>query len=135
MSENLIKFVDFGIANVIEGKIEINKDLKKHPKLYERVLLHEMNHIKGDRNADFKDKFDPKLLIWVMTHPSSWTQFLPIWFRGGIILYNRGMLYLWAIGLTLILFLFIAIKLPYMALWLAVFYVLLALGMLIWLYR
>ena len=83
----LIKHVKQGIANNYDGVIEIHEDLFNHPKLYDMVLRHELKH--GDKNTNsFKDfllDLKPsgvsffKMWGWVIKHPSSWVQVLPLW--------------------------------------------------------
>ena len=85
-----IYYVNHGIANCIGiGKdcfIEMNKNLKKYPKLYNKILKHEIQHSKSknkfDFGIEFKDMLDFKtqyqLLKFQIKHPESWLSFLPI---------------------------------------------------------
>ena len=83
--------VDNGIANYFYDNknswIEINKNLKYYPDLYNHVLLHELQHSKSknkhiDFMIEFKDLFNLKhnfnLIKFHFKHPKSFTQFLPI---------------------------------------------------------
>ena len=44
--EKKIKYVDWGLANWYEDRIEINRNLKKYPKLHNYIILHELGHKK-----------------------------------------------------------------------------------------
>lgn len=93
-----IEYVDHGIANVIEGRIYMNHRLKAYPELHKRILAHEMEHINGaDYTLDWKLKLDGELESFVLKNPSSWTQFLPIWFVGKKVIYSKTMLIVWVI--------------------------------------
>ena len=86
-----LKETNFGIACRIGDKIYINKKLKKYPLLYASILIHETKHSPGLENRDFaldiqnKELKGQKLTYWwfVITHPSSWVEFLPFWFYEG----------------------------------------------------
>tara|TARA_Y100000310_G_C20549460_1_gene747287 strand:- start:24 stop:356 length:333 start_codon:yes stop_codon:yes gene_type:complete len=105
-----ITLVDYGIANVIDGEIIINRALLKHPKLYDRIIAHEMKHIHGERWVDWNDPFDPELFRWVIKTPSSWIQFSPVWIRNRTIIYSRVMLLLWAFFILVSVLTLLAVK-------------------------
>lgn len=97
--------VNHSIANRFDGYIEINKHLKKHPKLYEPILKHELSHT--DKSWSWKDfKLDfisnsnvnPFSLIkFMFKHPASFLQFSPILYskkKGFIIDINILLMYL-----------------------------------------
>ena len=63
----LIKNIDYGIGFCVQDNdkryIELNRNLKKHPKLRKQVLAHEMLHFNSPNNhldfmMDFKDLFN-----------------------------------------------------------------------------
>ena len=93
MKKPKIYFRNSGIASMFIDKtgkwIEMNSALKKYPKLYNAILKHEMKHYRSkNKFIDFKiDTFDkpPKGLgKFILKHPSSLTEFLPVWtnYRG-----------------------------------------------------
>jgi hypothetical protein len=105
-----IKYIDFGIGFLAtndkgESWIELNKHLKKYPKLHKEVLDHELGHATGkdmDFWHDVKDFFDFKkqwaLMKFTFKHPSALmavSPFLP----GGI---NWFMLIVWILVATAI---------------------------------
>jgi len=83
-----IELVDKGIANRFSYPdyelIEINKRLKKHPKLYDAILKHEMEHKEeGYKLDDFKhDMLSKTPGIWkfMLLNPSTWRQLLPFYY-------------------------------------------------------
>lgn len=83
-----IKHIFYGIACRIGDTIYIHKDLQKHSqKLYNAILGHEKKH---SRNLSRKDvsmdiinedikNLKREYYSFVLTHPSSWTEFSPVW--------------------------------------------------------
>lgn len=79
--------VDYGIANRFSTHIEINKNLKKYPNLYNSILKHELSHT--DKLFSFKDfKLDFyhdnkinsfEMLRFMFKYPKSFTQVLPVY--------------------------------------------------------
>lgn len=106
MTELKIIEVDSGIANNFGTHIEINKNLKKYPELYKKVLGHELDHT--DKLFSYQDiKLDlisssdinnMDLLFFIKNHPKAITQFMPLWYskRNGIY-YDINMLIAYAI--------------------------------------
>jgi hypothetical protein len=80
-----IRFVDYGVANNFGTYIEINKDLKKYPKLYKSIRKHELEHSKrksffSNFWLDFSNIHNTKdYLVFVLNHPRSWIQFSPLY--------------------------------------------------------
>lgn len=73
-----IKYINHGIGHVIDDTIYINQDLLNYPKLYTKVLNHELRHLAGIKDVDKNEKFDPELFMWVLNNIKSWSHFLPI---------------------------------------------------------
>jgi hypothetical protein len=94
MNELEIIEVDCGIANNFGTHIEINKNLKKYPKLYNAILDHEVEHTDKLFSAkDFKldllssSNINNIDLLWfIKKHPKAIIQFMPLWYskRNGI---------------------------------------------------
>lgn len=94
MTELKIIEVDGGIANNFGTHIEVNKNLKKYPKLYKAILDHEVEHTdkffsKKDFKMDLISSSNIKnmdLLWFIKNHPKAITQFMPLWYskRNGI---------------------------------------------------
>ena len=79
--------VNHGIANNFGSYIEVNKNLKNYPNLYNPIMKHELSHTdKMFSLHDFKIDFlsDSKvnsleLLKFMFKHPKSFTQLLPFY--------------------------------------------------------
>lgn len=82
-----LEFVNTGIANRFDfgdyDLIEMNKNLKKYPKLFYSVLMHELGHdIEKNTIKDFWHDMTsktPGLFSFMRKHISSWTQILPFY--------------------------------------------------------
>lgn len=84
-----VVYVNHGVANRFEDRIELHKDLPKHQELYEFILSHEKNHTEGQRYTwdDLRlDYFTRtplhiiKLLFkFMIFKPSTWIQLSPIY--------------------------------------------------------
>lgn len=98
---------NYGIADRFnDGTIEINKNLDDYPKLKKAILDHELGHTskKEFNKSDFihdlnatKDIDKKELLRFMIKHPKSLTQFLPINYskkRGLIIDVNMAIAYI-----------------------------------------
>ena len=77
--------VDSALANRFKDRIEINRHLKKYPKLYDAILEHELEHT--DNTFSKKDLIldltGTKINYWdllkfMVTHPRSFKQLSPI---------------------------------------------------------
>jgi hypothetical protein len=83
-----IQYVKGGIGNNFGEVIELNEDLKKYPKLHDSIVSHELRHTKNlmskqDFVADMAEtKIDKKeLLLFMLKHPRSFSQFLPLYYN------------------------------------------------------
>jgi hypothetical protein len=83
-----VKFVPFGIASRVGNTIYINKELPKFKyALYESILAHECKHGEGYSFSDIKLDIVNKELEgmkgdyykFILSHPSTLTELLPIW--------------------------------------------------------
>jgi len=107
-----IRYVDYGVANNFGDYIEINKELKKYPKLYNTILEHERSHTKKpfslqDLKLDLFNKTPTlTLLKFCFKNPSTWIQFLPIYYKKGKIIYdiNLILIYLFFVSLQVLVF-------------------------------
>jgi len=99
-----IKKVNWGVANVIDGNIYVNKRLCDDSDLFLKVMEHEMKHIRDPKNldVDLNEKSTKGLSEWILKNPSSWVQFSPILFFEGKVLYCKLMMYFWILIFTLI---------------------------------
>lgn len=78
--------VDHSLANRFDGYIEINKNLRKYPKLLKPILTHELEHTDDAFTwKDFKLDFfsDSKVNQWdlikfMFKYPRSFKQLLPV---------------------------------------------------------
>lgn len=91
LSNSIIKEVNSGIANYFyddkENFIEVNKNLKKYPRLYRSVIAHELEHAKSknkyiDVKIELKEMFNPKefleMFMFSLKHPRAFLQLSPI---------------------------------------------------------
>lgn len=91
-----IKFVNYGLGNRFDDCIEINRRLISYPYLLDEVIVHECKH--SDAIWSWKDMWmdmkvsSPGLLWFVFTHPSTWCDFSPIWFRHGTLVIDMNIL-------------------------------------------
>jgi hypothetical protein len=125
-----IKEVNYGVSNYYGTYIEINKDLKNYPRLYEYVLshekghkdsedlLHEFNFIKPLKKIDTnKSPNNPLYNLWMLLgllwfciiHPSTWIDLSPIQYRNKEFIFDNNLAILYVIIFVLI----IAIKLMF----------------------
>ena len=93
-----IREVDYGIANNFGDYIEINKELKKFPKLYDAVLKHELKHTKKrfslkDLSIDVVNNIDTKELIkFMIKRPKTWIQCLPFYWKNRKLVYDLNLM-------------------------------------------
>ena len=106
-----IEYVNYGIGNTFKDRIELNSALKKYPKLHKKVLEHELKHFRGEEGVDLKEHQGWEMNKFIILHPSTWIQYLPIWYKNHIISYNPSMLVIWALLLSL------AVKLIISSIW------------------
>ena len=100
---------NWGIANRFEDCIEINRNLKKLPKLYYPILRHELQHtdeifsiseLKHDLLPTEKVK-QWDLLLFMIHNPKSLTQLLPFYYskkRGFHLDINMSLVWLVMLG-------------------------------------
>lgn len=110
---------EWGIANrFLDGTIEINKNLRKYPRLFRPILQHELSHT--DKSFSTKDfwhdinsehKVDQiQLLKFMFRHPKSFTQLLPFYYtkrRKFVIDINLSIIYSIMFLITLAIYLFL----------------------------
>lgn len=107
-----VVYVDWGIANSYDDRIELNKHLQFYPELHKQILEHELSHTdeKGFTKKDFALDLGPqkvnywKLFKFMCIYPKTFVQFLPIRKSGDTIYYDINMLISW-----LAIFIFIGI--------------------------
>jgi hypothetical protein len=106
-----IREIDHGIAHVLvdsKGKKEIcmNKNLKKYPNLYNKVLKHELGHFKSTKKMDFKHDFGSlfsseinnlEMAKFMINHPKSFSEISPFWIEKKAIIINWFLLILWLV--------------------------------------
>lgn len=79
-----IKFITHSIGFRVDNTIYLNKNLKKYPELYNKILKHEIEHIKQGKNRlknyshDIKEKFNKEIVFFCLKHPFSILHFFPI---------------------------------------------------------
>jgi len=102
-----IRLVDYGIANNFGDYIEINRELKKFPKLYKSVLAHELKHTKkpfsfSEFLMEFKD-INWDLFLFSIKRPKTWIQALPFYIKNRKLVYDLQLIlfYLFAIPLEI----------------------------------
>ena len=75
-------YCEWGIANHYDDFIEINKELKSKKNLRDYIIKHELGHTHNyDILHEFKDinlKVLPSLSWFIITHPKTWIDFLPV---------------------------------------------------------
>jgi len=100
-----IKNIDYGygfcVNNGFNKWIEINKNLKRYPKLYNHTLKHEKQHFKSKNSymdfwLDFKElwsfKFGWEYFKFSLRHPKSFLASSPIFFENRRLSVNWFML-------------------------------------------
>ena len=98
-----VNYINYGTGNRVNEDIYLNKKLKKYPKLHNAILLHEKKHTGGisirDFMLDFKNKeLQPVKKDWhkfLITHPSSWLNFLPVLKLGNRWTFDLGLIIIW----------------------------------------
>lgn len=98
-----IVYVNWGIANSYDDRIELNKALLAYPELHKQILEHELSHTdeKGFTKKDFALDLGPqkinyiKLFKFMCVNPKTFTQFLPIRFSKDTLYYDINMCISW----------------------------------------
>ena len=102
--------VDHGIANNFGTYIEINKHLRKYPKLLNPILEHENAHTnKKFSMEDFKLDFlmpqvihYKELVKFMFKHPKSFTQLLPFyWIKQKGFVYDINMMVMYLMMISI----------------------------------
>lgn len=106
---------NYGVGNVISGKIYINRIFLNRKDLYDVVLKHELAHLNGDHATDLKEPFNLSMVWFCLCHPSTWPQLSPIWIVDGVLLYDKARLTLSLIAFYIMLALIISLKRPLFA--------------------
>lgn len=110
MDNITIKEVPFGIACRIGNTIYIHKDMKSWDiNLYNAIIKHEKNHSEDfsvqDVYLDISNQeisnFKKKYYSFILAHPSSLSEFVPIWKYDGRYEVNPALLILYTIIITL----------------------------------
>lgn len=109
-----IVYVDWGLANNFGEVIEINRNLSNYPHLFNPILKHELEHsnkfftwhdLRHDLNSTHTvNQFE--LLKFMIKHPKSFTQFLPLYWQRSSkkIVYDLNLLIIYGVfTFTLIL--------------------------------
>ena len=115
MKQLYLDFVDRGVANRFEFDdhelIEMNKNLRQHPKLFYHILMHELGHGETNSLEDFKHDMKakvPGLFKFMANHISTWTQVLPFYWdlRRNKIVYDVSYIASWIMitGITVIIY-------------------------------
>ena len=90
-----IVLVNYGLANSFKDRIEINKELKNYPDLYNYVLDHELKHNdKAFSMSDIKHEFSLnknilKLFIFILRRPKIWYELLPVYKKQNTIIHDN----------------------------------------------
>lgn len=103
-----IKLVDHGIANNFGDVIEINKELKKFPDLYQSVLEHELKHTKklfsfSEFFMEFKN-INWGLFLFSIKRPKTWMQVLPFYIKNKKLVYDLQLILFYLIAIPLEIF-------------------------------
>ena len=94
---------NFGLACRIGNKIYINRKIKKYPRLYQAFIKHEKAHSSSftvkDIILDWRGGYIKKLkkdyYKFMITHPSSWTMFIPVWYYDDGLVVDPLMWFMW----------------------------------------
>jgi len=110
MEQNNIQYVEWGLANWYEDKIELNINLKKYPKLHDYILNHEKKHKKGfDLIHEFflilNIKYLFMILLFCIKYPKTLIDLSPIWIKGNTLIYDLNKILLYSIALVCIIIL------------------------------
>ena len=102
-------YTQWGLANYYSDHIELNKAFRKDKKLRDYVVQHELKHTdKFDIQHDLTDiKPQTFRLMWfVLIHPRTWIDFLPIQIKKGEIIYDTNLTILYGLCIVLSIILF-----------------------------
>ena len=99
-----IKYINNGLGCLIGDTIYLNKKLIKVSKIHNRILEHELEHVKGNHSIDKETGFDFEIFKFIINEPSTWTHFLPVWYIDKTIAINRRWSIIWTISIIWIIF-------------------------------
>jgi hypothetical protein len=106
MKKQKVIYVKSGLANFYPDRIEINESLKSNKKLRDYIVKHELGHKESfDLMHEFKSidlKIMPSLFKFIITHPSTYIDFLPIQYKDKQLVYDLNLLILYTISLLLL---------------------------------
>ena len=96
-----VKYCKYGLSNYYPDHIEINQHLKKHKTLRNIIIKHELGH---SERFDVKHDFDIPLglmvIPFIIKHPSTWIDFLPIQRKDNEWVYDLNIIILYSICIT-----------------------------------
>lgn len=111
----IIEEIDYGIGFLVVDKdkryIQLNRNLRKYPKLRKQVLNHELKHLHtqsgmGQFMVDFKDSFNLSMqkgiISFCLRHPSALACQLPVMMNKGKISFNPVQIFNIVIALSVI---------------------------------
>ena len=83
---NIVPY-DWGIASRVGNDVYINEDIFNDEELLEAIMVHEGLHTETltwddmmiDLNGEGLQNVKGRYWNFVLTHPKSWVQFIPIW--------------------------------------------------------
>lgn len=94
-----VVYVKHGLASTYGDRIEINELLKACPRLHDKILLHEIKHVRKEKHVDSDEPFDKELFWFILKHPSTWSHFAPFTITttsaGWKVTYSKTMLLFW----------------------------------------
>jgi len=104
-----IKHINLGIASRQGNIIYLNKNLKKYPPLYKKILEHELEHSSGFKLKDFTMDLKNSHLKglkksyykFILKNPSSLIEFSPFWVYDGKLSVNPTIMLLWGLILSM----------------------------------
>lgn len=99
--------MDSGVAHVIDDTIYVNKKLTNNTKLYNKIIMHEIEHLEGNDDIDLFESFDLELFNFILKNPRTWTHFLPIHIKKNKVIVCRTFLYLYLFIIGWIVFIYL----------------------------
>jgi len=102
-----IRETNWGIAYRGDNFIEINPIIKRYPKLYNKILAHELEHT--DKGLDFMHDFNSSLgfrgiAMLLFRHPKMIFQSaIPVWYDEGELNYNLFLLIIYGIEIMCVI--------------------------------
>lgn len=101
-----VEWVDEAVAYRVGCTFYVHKYFKDRPLLLRELMAHEIEHDDGpftlrDLTHDLRTGLSWRLRYVILTHPSMWSQALPISRRRGIWHINPTMVLVWTLALTL----------------------------------